>query len=316
MKMFKVLMLNLVAIVLSLQMVSISFANGPMPYTSEALAKLTAATEKVGDLVPPESNALEALIKSVTSHYNEIFSTAGYSFDKTVIKLASDMAYQNFEHNQVTAIIYNISLQVAQVVRKGKDNNISPKKFYNESTLTALNKYVEYDNKNKQATEDRRKKEKHKRIAEERIKVEVEEKDKLKKIEDEKERKLIEFEAKKLKLASEEKIKAAEDKALSESQARDDELATLSKQSKLNAIVGHYENKNSMSALSDGSMDIKVISNDKLVMSLYNKSDYAKCNISNVEAKIVIDYNNKIEAFVNDENETTYNDKACSISLR
>lgn len=304
----------LIAIIISFQVVATSYgANDAMPYTAEASRRLNASSNKTGDFIPPASNNKELNAKEFVKYSNKIFNDAGYSLEKTAIKLANDMGSPDFENNEVTFALHNMLVMVSQVVQLS--NN--PSSIYNKKTLDALYKLDKYNKKMIDTTEVNNKKMEAAVIAKEQRRIDENEKVQLKEIEAQEQKERIELAVNKRRIEAEERVKVVAAQASIERQERASEIASIEKENALNNLNGHYENKQKVSSReSSGKIDIKVISEDKLVFSLFNKMSSAPCNVDNMEARIEYGAKNKITAYVGDESEARKNRDSCSIVLK
>jgi hypothetical protein len=159
-----------------------------------------------------------------------------------------------------------------------------------------------------------------------RIKREKEEQAaRLAEIESAKERDRQEYEANKRKLEAEEKIKAAEEIRLNERAKQEEDIAAMKKQKAVARLAGHYEIKQGASKHKSTTfprtIDVQVMSDDKIKFSLHNKSQQgslvASCDIDNQEADL--EYSGKgnhIEAIFGNQEYARRNKDGCFISLK
>jgi len=64
----------------------------PAPYTQQATAILADATSRVEQPVPEPGATSADEIRLMVEYIRRIYSTAGYDFDKSVVKLSGDLA--------------------------------------------------------------------------------------------------------------------------------------------------------------------------------------------------------------------------------
>lgn len=100
-------------------------AAGPMPYTDEALARLDSAIEKVGvdrDIAEGDELKVKAYIEAM----REIFSLAGYDYERSIIRIINDIQFDRYRVNKATIRLNALARELLRVhVRTG----VNPKKF-------------------------------------------------------------------------------------------------------------------------------------------------------------------------------------------
>jgi hypothetical protein len=154
-------------------------------------------------------------------------------------------------------------------------------------------------------------------VAEEQRRIDENEKQRLQEIEEQKRQARIDQEVSKRQLEADERVREAEAQSSAERQEKAAEVAAIKKQNTLSHFNGHYENKQKMSAsISRGSLDIKILSDDKLEFSLVNTMTSATCKVDNMEARLVYESNKKITAYVGNEAEAKRNRDLCYLELK
>jgi hypothetical protein len=304
------------------------YALGPAPYSEQALHRLNDSAKRVGTFIPPVGASQTEIIKYMIGHYSKMFSDAGYSFEKSIVQLSNDF---NKDPEFLSTGFYSstpaiwVGLYASQINELRKDGNI--KKAVDESlhynTVKALDNISfiikRHDAKLKAENERKLQVEKEEREA----RVREHESVKLAEIEAEKEKARLAYEDQKVEIESNARIKLAEDEKRKVLAKQHEELAAIKKRNVLNILNGHYEVKNEKVIKIYGTVDIKVISDDKAIFSIYNKSNGPACKISDKEADIVYDsdksidliFGNEAEVKSNRMNRKTRDNHGCAIKL-
>ena len=120
----------LLVLVFSLQLQ----ASGPMPYTDDALARLDGAMEKVGvnrDIAEGE----ELKVKAYVDAMREIFSHAGYDYERSIIKIINDIQFDRYRVNKATIRLNALAREFLRIhVRTG----VHPKKILGKDCAELL----------------------------------------------------------------------------------------------------------------------------------------------------------------------------------
>jgi hypothetical protein len=102
-----------------------SWAYGPMPYSEDALNKLNGASDKIkapSDIQNADDHKVEAYIKA----YREIFASAGYDYERTMIKIINDIQFERYKVNKVTIKLNGLARELLRLhVKSGVD----PRKY-------------------------------------------------------------------------------------------------------------------------------------------------------------------------------------------
>jgi hypothetical protein len=111
-----------------------SFADGPMPYTEDALDKLNAA---IAIKKAPSTTAGESdyRVKTYIAKYREIFSSAGFDYEKSMIKIINDIQFERYRVNKVTIKLNSLA---RELLRLHVRNNISPHKYLQKDCADLL----------------------------------------------------------------------------------------------------------------------------------------------------------------------------------
>lgn len=111
-----------------------SGATGPMPYTNEALARLDDAMEKIP---PPKEMKGDAdyRVKTYVSTYRQIFSAAGFDYERSVMRIINDIQFDRYSLNKATIRLNGLA---RELLRLHVTNGVHPKKYLNEDCAELL----------------------------------------------------------------------------------------------------------------------------------------------------------------------------------
>ena len=116
-----------------------SYANGPMPYTEDALNKLNNAIVKIKAPADMQGDN-DYVIKSYINTYKKIFTTAGYDYEQSMIKIINDIRSDKYEVNKTTITLNRLARDLLKLhVRTG----INPKKHLNKECAELLIEFRE-----------------------------------------------------------------------------------------------------------------------------------------------------------------------------
>jgi hypothetical protein len=114
--------------------VSDSSAAGAMPFTEEALDKLSSATAILGapnDLQGDNDHR----VKSYITKYREIFAAAGYDYEKSIMKIINDIQFERYQVNKVTIKMNSLA---RELLRLHVRSNINPRKYLSKDCAELL----------------------------------------------------------------------------------------------------------------------------------------------------------------------------------
>lgn len=112
-----------------------SSANGPMPYTEDALFKLNGAKAKIKG---PADIRGEEDLKAYIATYRRIFAAAGYDYEQTMIKTIKDIQAETYVVNKTTITLNNLSRELLRIHVK---TGINPRKHLNVECAELLIKF-------------------------------------------------------------------------------------------------------------------------------------------------------------------------------
>lgn len=105
-----------------------------MPYTEEALGKLNHVMETISapTNVPVDD---ERTVKVYISTYRKIFATAGYDYERSIIKIINDIQFDTYKVNKVTIKLNGLA---RELLRLHIDSGVNPKKYLNKDCAELL----------------------------------------------------------------------------------------------------------------------------------------------------------------------------------
>lgn len=111
-----------------------SFATGAMPYTEEALDRLNAAIAimKAPSDIQGES---DYRVKTYINRYREIFDSAGYDYEKSIMKIINDIQFERYQVNKMTV---KMNALARELLRLHVKNNVSPRKYLRKDCAELL----------------------------------------------------------------------------------------------------------------------------------------------------------------------------------
>ena len=85
-----------------------------MPYTDEALNKLNLATVKIG--VPKDRQGdNDHQVKTYIEAYREIFASAGYDYERSIMKIINDIQFERYKLNKVTIKLNGLARELLKL---------------------------------------------------------------------------------------------------------------------------------------------------------------------------------------------------------
>jgi hypothetical protein len=125
----------LIMIILALALpVDKSFANGAMPYTEDALDKLNAAIAIMRAPNDIQGDG-DYRVKTYIYKYREIFASAGYDYEKSIMKIINDIQFDRYKVNKVTIKMNSLARELLRVHVK---NNVNPRKYLHKDCAELL----------------------------------------------------------------------------------------------------------------------------------------------------------------------------------
>ena len=111
-----------------------SYANGPMPYTEEALNKLNGAMEKIKPPADGQGDDDHA-VRSYVNTYRKIFATAGYDYEQSMIRIINDIRSDKYVVNKTTITLNRL---VRELLKLHVKTGINPNKYLNKECAELL----------------------------------------------------------------------------------------------------------------------------------------------------------------------------------
>jgi hypothetical protein len=295
-----------------------SYAAKPAPYSEPALKKLNYSAENNGAFVPPVGATKEDNIKALIKYYSKLYSDAGYSFEKSIVRYSEDLN-KDYDfmskgmYSSTPAILIAFLSEQVNEIRKDKILKGYVDKSLSTDTVRALDNILSLNQQEAAAIKDENERKLLVENAEQNKITKENEAKKLTNIEAEKNSERIKFESQKKELEVKEKIRIAEAERRKERAKQQKELESIEKQNALKNLSGHYENQIKKS----GFVDIKVISDDRATITIYNKNLYEACKIDNQEVSINFKDKGEISLIYGNESEVKKKDNnSCALTIK
>ncbi|MBI1810936.1 MAG: hypothetical protein HY035_00815 [Nitrospirae bacterium] len=247
----------------------------PVPYSEEAFERLSRAKYKAPAMEPGMTP--EQKTKAYVDSIRKFFSNAGYSYDKTVVKVIKDLKKEPefFKNNIHAGLILTFVSEITKpAAAVAEANNVSLEKLFSKEVALAVKELgIEIPKKEKMEREERERKQ--------------------------------QLEADEKKIAQEEKQKIDADARQREedkAQRKKQEEALIIKQERLARLAGYYETQHGNEKL-----EIQVVSEDNIKFSVQQKKGVmAPCKIEDKTAKLEYsDYYGFIAKFAENDCELT-----------
>ena len=114
-------------------------ANGPLPYTEDALNKLNSARGKIIEPTDIQGDN-NYKVKTYINTYRKIFSTAGYDYDLSIAKVVNDIRSDNYTVNKTTITLNRMARELLKLHVK---TGISPRKYLSKECAALLIEFRE-----------------------------------------------------------------------------------------------------------------------------------------------------------------------------
>lgn len=124
----------LMLVLLLMSFASTSSATVPMPYTSEALGKLTDAMVKI----PPPKDLHgdnDYKVRMYVSTYREIFAAAGFDYERSVMKIINEIQFERYKLNKATIKLNGLA---RELLRLHVTTGVHPKKYLDKDCAELL----------------------------------------------------------------------------------------------------------------------------------------------------------------------------------
>ena len=113
-----------------------SYASMPMPYTEEAVTKLDRVIERMK--VPqftedPGEN--DRNVRNYITAYRDIFATAGYDYERSVITIINDIQFDRYRLNRATIKLNGLARELLRLHVK---TGVHPKKYLSKDCAEML----------------------------------------------------------------------------------------------------------------------------------------------------------------------------------
>ncbi len=114
--------------------VDISAASGAMPYTDEALGKVEVAAAIVGAPTDLQGDGDER-VRTYIGRYRKIFATAGYDYEKSIMKIINDIQFDRYRVNKATIKLNALARELLRLHVRG---DVNPRKYLNRDCADLL----------------------------------------------------------------------------------------------------------------------------------------------------------------------------------
>jgi hypothetical protein len=123
-------------LVLATLTVDCAYAGIPMPYTDEAVTRLSNILEKTTS--PPlvdDPGENDRNVRSYIAAYREIFSLAGYDYERSVMKIINDIQFDRYRLNKATIKLNGLA---RELLRLHLNTGVDPKKYLGKDCANLL----------------------------------------------------------------------------------------------------------------------------------------------------------------------------------
>lgn len=121
------------ALLLALDVNSAS-ATGAMPYTDEALGKIEMTVAIMGNPANLQGDADER-VRTYISRYRKIFATAGYDYEKSIIKIINDIQFERYKVNKASIKLNALARELLRLHVRGQ---VNPRKYLTKDCAELL----------------------------------------------------------------------------------------------------------------------------------------------------------------------------------
>jgi len=111
-----------------------ALAAAAMPYTEEALGKVEMATAIIGAPTDLQGDADER-IRTYIGRYRKIFTTAGYDYEKSIMKIINDIQFERYRVNKATIKLNSLARELLRLHVRG---NVDPRKYLSRDCAELL----------------------------------------------------------------------------------------------------------------------------------------------------------------------------------
>ena len=123
----------MIVLILAL-IVSNASAAGGMPYTDEALGRLEGAIAIIGapkDLQGDNDQRVRTYIEK----YRAIFTTAGYDYEKSIMKIVNDVQFERYKVNKASIKLNTLA---RELLRLHVRTDVNPRKYLSKDCAELL----------------------------------------------------------------------------------------------------------------------------------------------------------------------------------
>lgn len=106
-----------------------------MPYAEAALDKLNAVTAIIGVPQPYQQGDDDLKVKAYIARYREIFTAAGFDYEKSIMKIINDIQFERYRVNKVTIKLNTLA---RELLRFHVRADINPRKYLQKDCAELL----------------------------------------------------------------------------------------------------------------------------------------------------------------------------------
>jgi hypothetical protein len=125
----------IVAIVFFSLLASLSFALEAMPYTNEAVNSLNRAIDRFGAPDKDIQGDTSLKVKTYVETYRKIFASAGYDYERSIMKIINDIQFERYRLNSATITLNGLARELLRLHVKSE---IHPKTYLSKECAELL----------------------------------------------------------------------------------------------------------------------------------------------------------------------------------
>lgn len=109
-------------------------ASGAMPYTDDALDRLNSSALILGtpDILHGED---DQKVRNYITKYREIFASAGFDYEKSMMKIINDIQFERYRVNKATI---KLNALARELLRLHVRSNVNPRKYLSKDCAELL----------------------------------------------------------------------------------------------------------------------------------------------------------------------------------
>lgn len=124
----------LLTVIMLVAAVNGAWAAAAMPYTEEALDKLNTVIAIVGAPTNLQGDN-DQRVKNYIASYRQIFTAAGYDYEKSIIRIINDIQFERYRVNKATIKLNSLA---RELLRMHVRLNVNPKKYLGKDCAELL----------------------------------------------------------------------------------------------------------------------------------------------------------------------------------